>query len=125
MARGSSPQKIGRWTKRLKRFEQSGFSVARFCQAEGVSQASFYRWKKKLEHANHSKGRSAKTARQDFVAVDVSLSAASLPVTATIIRLGHGVEIELGSDVRVVESIVKQLLELPSRSVPLSGGRSC
>ena len=120
-----NPQKISQWTDRLKQFEQSNVSVARFCQAEGVSQSSFYQWKRKLEKPNDSNGKSAKTARQEFLAVDVVPPATSLPVRATTIRLGRGVEIELGSDLQVVESIVRQLLELPAESVSSLGGLSC
>lgn len=36
------------WSRRLKRFQQSGLTVAAFCQAEGVSQATFYLWQRKL-----------------------------------------------------------------------------
>ncbi len=36
------------WTVRLQRFEQAQMTVAQFCSAEGVSQPSFYYWKRKL-----------------------------------------------------------------------------
>ena len=35
--------------ERLERFEQSGSSVQEFCDAEGVSTASFYQWRRKLQ----------------------------------------------------------------------------
>ncbi len=33
------------WSSRLTRFASSGLSVAAFCRREGVSVASFYRWR--------------------------------------------------------------------------------
>jgi hypothetical protein len=36
------------WRWRLERFERSTLSIARFCFAEGVSEASFYQWRRKL-----------------------------------------------------------------------------
>lgn len=36
------------WTERSQRFEQAQMTVAQFCAAEGVSQPSFYNWKRKL-----------------------------------------------------------------------------
>lgn len=36
------------WAERLQRFEQVEMNVAQFCAAEGVSQASFYQWRRKL-----------------------------------------------------------------------------
>jgi len=37
-----------RWADRLERFQSSGLTVAEFCQAEGVSQPSYYHWRRKL-----------------------------------------------------------------------------
>lgn len=48
MPRISNPQVIQQWRDRLDRFELSELSVAQFCQREGYSAASFYRWRKKL-----------------------------------------------------------------------------
>jgi hypothetical protein len=39
------------WTDRLERFEHAGTTVANFCLAEGVSQASYYYWRRKLRDA--------------------------------------------------------------------------
>lgn len=36
------------WQERLQRFERAGLSVRAFCDDEGVSQASFYNWRRRL-----------------------------------------------------------------------------
>jgi len=36
------------WQERLRRFDRSQMTVAQFCLTEGVSQPSYYKWKKKL-----------------------------------------------------------------------------
>ena len=36
------------WAERLQRFGQSDMTVAQFCAAEGVSQPSYYHWRRKL-----------------------------------------------------------------------------
>ena len=38
-----------RWADRLDRFRRSGQTVAQFCAAEGVSEPSYYVWKRTLE----------------------------------------------------------------------------
>ena len=48
MARDSDSNKVVEWRKRVRRFERCGTPLARFCQDEGVSTASFYRWRKRL-----------------------------------------------------------------------------
>ena len=51
MFRGSRAEKVAEWTNRLRRFEESGQTVADFCVGEGVSQPSFYHWKKKFRES--------------------------------------------------------------------------
>ncbi len=104
MAQGLKSEKVVEWTNRLRRFEQSNQTVARFCVDEGVSQPSFYSWRKKLRELAPASSGSL------FQPVHV---ASCLPETIreeTVIRLGRDIEIELGSELTVVESIVKQLL---------------
>lgn len=48
MARSTDPKKVALWRGRFRRFVDSSLSVVRFCAAEGVSEASFYYWQKKL-----------------------------------------------------------------------------
>ena len=43
------------WAERLQRFEKTTMTVAQFCSAEGVSQPSFYYWKRKLKSAQTQK----------------------------------------------------------------------
>jgi len=38
------------WRRRVRRFGRSGLTVVRFCEEEGVSAASFYRWRKRLSN---------------------------------------------------------------------------
>ena len=37
------------WLDRLSRFATAGVSTAQFCASEGVSVASFYQWKRRLD----------------------------------------------------------------------------
>ena len=59
MLRVSNPVKVQEWTGRLFRFKKSAVSVAQFCDAEGVSAASFYQWKRKLRDQSAS-GRASR-----------------------------------------------------------------
>jgi hypothetical protein len=121
MPRGSNPIKVQQWKERLERFARSGLTVVQFCQAERVSQPSFYQWKKKLAGQASPASSHSKAARFAFRAVEVT----SPSQAATTIRLGNGIEIELGGDLRVVQAVVKQLLELPATATLAAGGRSC
>lgn len=42
------------WRERVRRQQDSSLSVAEFCEAEGVSAASFYQWRKRLAAVDQS-----------------------------------------------------------------------
>lgn len=105
MGRVASVGKIEEWTKRLARFEAADETVGRFCRREGVSASAFYAWKKKLRQAASPIG-----ALPRFPPVQIT---PPKPVSArreTVVRLGRDIRIEFGSDLLVVEAVVKQLL---------------
>jgi hypothetical protein len=127
MSRVSDAEKVNVWSARLERFQRSDLTVARFCETEGVSQAAFYAWRKKIANRSESR-RKQKDARPRFQAVEVSAPVGKPEQRVATIRLAEGIEIELGSDLRVVdqivESIVKRLYE-ERLATALQGGRTC
>jgi transposase-like protein len=54
MARSINPVLWEQWRKRLQPRESSDGTVAEFCRREGVSQAAFYQWRKKLRTGSAS-----------------------------------------------------------------------
>ena len=65
MSRGSNQLKVKEWTSRFERFGKSGQSATQFCEAEGISTPSFYRWRRKLgRSAKGRKGRRRSTRRR-------------------------------------------------------------
>jgi transposase len=48
--RRPDPATRRRWQQRLDRFRTSGLTVADFCAREGISTASFYAWRRRLQH---------------------------------------------------------------------------
>jgi hypothetical protein len=51
MRRGPIPAKTAEWRRRLRAFERCDETVAEFCDREGVSDASFYHWRRVLSAA--------------------------------------------------------------------------
>lgn len=48
------------WRERLARFDRGDWTVAEFCRREGVSNPSFYQWRKRLQQRE----RQARRVRQ-------------------------------------------------------------
>ncbi len=81
------------WTQRLKRFEQSQMTVAKFCQDEGVSQPTFYKWKRRMQ----SPARQSSLAPAKFVPVSLYTPTRQNNTTTdcvkTTIQLPHWIQI--------------------------------
>ena len=98
MGAEADPKKVAEWTRRLRRFEaRSSQSVAVFCQNEGVSVPSLYKWRKRLQGS-------------PFQAVQVAPAELGRGHEEAIIHLGQDIRIELGSDLTVVDLVLKRLL---------------
>jgi len=108
MERGARAVKVGRWTERLERYESSGQTVTEFCRQEGVAVSFFYRWKNELtgKQAKPTSWQPSESAPVGFQAVEILPAASS----ATTIRFLQGIEIELGSDLRVADLLINRLL---------------
>jgi len=98
MARTNSAEKRLRWGEILNRQADSGLSVREFCATEGVSEPSFYAWRKKVGMRKKD-GRQARTAtrREDrpdnsrlFVPLQVLDTAATLEI---IHPLGYRIQV--------------------------------
>lgn len=56
----SQSEAAQRWEERLQRFECSQSTVAQFCSDEGVSQPSYYQWRRRLRGPAKPKSQSAR-----------------------------------------------------------------
>ena len=92
MSRSIDPTVWKRWRERLRRFESSDLTVAAYCQAEGVSQAGFYQWRKKLGSRSVSSVRrtNATSTKPAFVPV-----VATSFVSTVVVTLANGVRVEI------------------------------
>lgn len=78
MARRRDSRKRWQWQRRMERFEQTGQSVAEFCRGEGVSQASFYQWRRRLSETSGPSVGEASAATSGRLAAAVPAAAGLL-----------------------------------------------
>ena len=64
MARKNSAEKELRWREILTRQADGGLSVRQFCATEGISEPSFYAWRKKLRERKYVGTRTGKSSRR-------------------------------------------------------------
>jgi|SRR5208282_5360179 len=111
MVRAVDLGKLAVWQARLRRFAESGSSIADFCRQEGVSVPSFYLWRKRLAKSAGSVGSAKRlTAKQSFVPVRLTATAA-MPI---IIRLPNGVRVRLpGDNIEALRAGIETVAMLP------------
>lgn len=76
------------WADRIDRFDQASQTVAAFCDAEGVSTASFYQWRRKLRSKP-----AVTTTLARFVPVGLPEEPGTEPSTVISVELPGGVRI--------------------------------
>ena len=94
MTRASTGKKIGArreyWRERIAEQERSGVSVPRFCEEQGLTEQSFYVWRKRLRKQQPMRFALLETspARQRATELDLEL----VLTTGERLRIGAGVD---------------------------------
>lgn len=117
MSRVPDPALRLRWKRRLRKFQTFQGSVRTFCHAEGVSIASFYQWRLKLNDDSGATMAGAQAAAEDNEAAQfVPLQLAQQPmrrfppIHAAIVLAG-GTRIELPSeDSPVLQAVIRSVM---------------
>lgn len=97
MPRIASPQVRRVWRDRLRRFQKTSTTVAKFCEAEQVSLASFYGWRRKLQETRDDSDGNNSESTATFLAVNVALAQADVRVMlpgGAVLELGTGLSKE-------------------------------
>lgn len=94
------------WQERLRRFDRSQMTVAQFCLSEGISQPSYYNWRKKLRELPSVVKPNPSTTEVQFMPLRLATEPANqdasipdrqtaAPVACTTIELPGGVRIKV------------------------------
>lgn len=79
------------WQMVLETFKSSGLSVRQFCQQEGLSEPSFYSWRKRL--STPQKPDPGKGSPQPDSFIQISMPTAKSGVLELILASGHTLRI--------------------------------
>ena len=98
------------WRGRLLRFESLNQTIAEFCRWEGVSQAAFYLWRKKLQDEAPGKKQNQ---RPLFVPVMSAVRSVNESVAVVVMILRDGTRVELPTgDHQLIAHVVKSVADL-------------
>ncbi len=117
MARPVDRRKWHEWRRRMRRFEKTQRSIAAFCRGEGVSEASFYQWRRRLARPTEARKGKADKATGGFTPVRLAA------VTGVTVRLPGGTQLQVPtSDPQVLRLVIATLARVDARR---AGGGPC
>jgi hypothetical protein len=121
-----SVEKEAYWRGQLERQSASGQSIRRWCRESGVSEPTFYVWRRELRKRDHERGRTERNRHEPlsepafapgFVAVDVLAPDVLAPdvVTSDAVLSGREAKLEIdvagGVVIRLREDASAETLE--------------
>jgi hypothetical protein len=97
------------WQMVIETWQTSGLSVSRFCKAEGLSEGSFYNWRKKLSASNSKHGKNNSSGSSAFV--EVSMPKNNPAALELVLSTGSILRIGPGADNKTLISVISVLRE--------------
>lgn len=91
------------WRKLIGDQSRSGQSVGTFCRGRGVSDASFYTWRKRLSEESPLK----------FALVETGMTANAGPGLEVVLTNGERLRIDSGADATTLRIVLSVLRERP------------
>lgn len=129
MARTKSAEVWKSWRDRMRRYQGTNLTVAAFCEWEGVSQAAFYVWRKKLQvdwsvrpQEPVAEALAKRTPVPGFVQILPGLSSVQDATAKVVMTLVGGTRVEFpASDPELITHVVLSVAAAHS-AVALQGG---
>ena len=99
------------WQMVLETFKSSGLSVRQFCQKEGLSEASFYTWRKKLTKSDESAEDEQKNASSSAF-IEVSMPKNDPAALELVLSSGNTLRISSGADSTTLNDVISVLKQV-------------
>ena len=118
MGRMSRSERTELWQQRIDRYAQSNQTVAAFCQAEGISAASLYQWKRRLiaqppaveSPGRNTSSRNTSSPKRESVSTPFAELVVMGQSDVARAQLPNGILISFGRDIAVAAAIVDRLV---------------
>ena len=97
------------WQMVIDIWQNSGMSVSKFCKAEGLSEGSFYNWRKKLVVADSKHSKQNGSGSSAFI--EVSMPKNNPAALELVLSSGNSLRISSGADNKTLSSVLSVLRE--------------
>lgn len=103
----SNNEKRQFWQMVIETWQSSGLSVSKFCKVEGLSEGSFYNWRKKLAVANSKHSKQNGSGSSAFI--EVSMPKGNPVALELVLSSGNSLRISSGADNKTLSSVLSVL----------------
>ena len=99
------------WQMAIETWQASGMSVSKFCEAEGLSESSFYIWRKKFVQADDAAtGKQKKLSPSAFI--EVAIPKNNPAALELILSSGNTLRISSGADSATLNDVISVLQQV-------------
>ena len=98
------------WQKTIENWQNSDMSVRKFCKAEGLTESSFYNWRKKLSCGKLQINKEVPRSHPEFIKVSLPDSEHA-PIELKL-SSGNILIVHSGSDTKILSSVLSVLHEV-------------
>jgi hypothetical protein len=99
------------WQMAIETWQASGMSVSKFCEAEGLSESSFYIWRKKLAQADDAEtGKQKKLNPSSFI--EVAMPKNNSAALEFVLYSGNTLRISSGADSTTLNDVISALQQV-------------
>lgn len=99
------------WQMVLETFKTSGLSVRNFCKQEGLSEPTFYAWRKKLIKNDELKNDSPKDNKDSSAFIKVSMPQNNSTSLELVLSSGNTLRIGSGADSQTLSNVITALCQ--------------
>ncbi|KKL99014.1 hypothetical protein LCGC14_1818640 [marine sediment metagenome] len=99
------------WQMVFEIWQDSGMAVSKFCKAEGLSEGSFYNWRKKLAKAN-APGADKQTVLRPSAFIEVAMPKNNPAALELVLSSGNILRISSAADSKTLINVLSALREV-------------
>jgi hypothetical protein len=95
------------WQMVVETWRDSGMSISKFCKAEGLSEGTFYNWRKRLSGRHASQNEQADSSSSAFI--EVAMPRSNRAALELVLCSGNTLRISSGADNKTLSDVISVL----------------
>ena len=95
------------WQMAIKTWQDSGMSINKFCKAEGLSEGTFYNWRKRLSGRHSQRKEQSSSSPSAFI--EVAMPKSNHAALELLLSSGNTLRISSEADNKTLSNVISVL----------------